>query len=76
MSSDAAVLERARGAAGFPGIAGSVEEIRDQLGRYVDAKVDEFILPDFNLGRTIPERKEAYDRFFQEVASKFRQPRR
>jgi alkanesulfonate monooxygenase SsuD/methylene tetrahydromethanopterin reductase-like flavin-dependent oxidoreductase (luciferase family) len=72
ISTDPAVLERARNAPGFPGLFSSVEEVRDQVGRYIDAKVDEFILPDFNLGRTIPERKEAYDRFFEEVASKFR----
>jgi F420-dependent oxidoreductase-like protein len=72
ISTDPAVLERARNAPGFPGIVGSVEEVRDQVGRYIDAKVNEFILPDFNLGRTIPERKEAYDRFFEEVARKFR----
>lgn len=72
MSSDPAVIERARAGRGFPVMAGSVEEIREQIGRYREAKVDEFILPDFNLGRTIPERKEAYDRFREEVASAFR----
>ena len=71
LSDDPAVIERARAAAGFPAIAGSAEEIRDQIGRYIEAKVDEFVLPDFNLGRTIPERKEAYDRFMSDVASAF-----
>jgi F420-dependent oxidoreductase-like protein len=71
LSDDPAVIERARVARGFAAIAGSLEEIRDQMGRYVDAGVDEFILPDFNLGRTIPERKEAYDRFMSEVATAF-----
>ena len=42
------------------------------MGRYVEAGVDEFILPDFNLGRTIPERIEAYDRFMSDVAPQFR----
>jgi F420-dependent oxidoreductase-like protein len=72
LSDDPAVIERARAAPGFPVIAGSVEEIRDQIGRYTEAEVDEFILPDFNLGRTIPERKEAYDRFMSDVASAFK----
>jgi F420-dependent oxidoreductase-like protein len=71
ISDDPAVLERARSGGGFPPIAGSLEQVRDQIGRYVDARVDEFILPDFNLGRTIPERKEAYDRFMSDVASAF-----
>ena len=68
---DPAVIERARAARGFPAIAGSLEEIRDQIGRYIEAKVDEFILPDFNLGRSIPERKEAYSRFIEDVAPAF-----
>jgi F420-dependent oxidoreductase-like protein len=72
LSDDPAVIERARAATGFAAIAGSVAEITDQIGRYVEAKVDEFILPDFNLGRTIPERKEAYDRFLSDVAAAFR----
>ena len=72
ISEDPAVIERARSAAGFASIAGSVAEITDQIGRYGEAKVDEFILPDFNLGRTIPERKEAYDRFLSDVAPAFR----
>jgi alkanesulfonate monooxygenase SsuD/methylene tetrahydromethanopterin reductase-like flavin-dependent oxidoreductase (luciferase family) len=72
ITTDPAVIERARTAPGFVQIAGSVEEVREQIGRYIDAKVDEFILPDFNLGRTIPERKENYDRFMSEVASTFK----
>jgi F420-dependent oxidoreductase-like protein len=71
ISNDAAVIERARAARGFAALAGSVEEIRDQIGRYAEAEVDEFILPDFNLGRTIPERIEAYDRFMSDVAPAF-----
>jgi F420-dependent oxidoreductase-like protein len=69
ISDDAAVLERARSAGGFAALAGGLEEIREQIGRYSDAGVDEFILPDFNLGRTIPQRKEAYDRFMSDVVS-------
>ena len=71
ISNDREVIERARAARGFAALAGSVEEMRDQMGRYADAGVDEFILPDFNLGRTIPEREEAYDRFMADVASAF-----
>ena len=71
LSDDPAVIERARAARGFPAIAGGLEEIRDHIGGYREAKVDEFILPDFNLGRSIPERKEAYSRFIEEVAPAF-----
>jgi F420-dependent oxidoreductase-like protein len=71
LSDDPAVIARARSSPGFPVIAGSLEEIRDQIGRYSDAKVDEFILPDFNLGRSIPERKDAYSRFMEDVAPAF-----
>jgi F420-dependent oxidoreductase-like protein len=71
ISDDPAVIERARAARGFASIAGGVEEIRDHMGRYEDAGVDEFILPDFNLGRSIPERKDAYDRFMADVAPAF-----
>jgi F420-dependent oxidoreductase-like protein len=69
-SSDPAVIERARAGGGM--IAGGVEEVKEQIGRYVDAKLDEFIVPDFTLGRTVPERKEAFDRFIDEVAPEFR----
>jgi len=46
-----------------------IEVGHDEL---IDAGVDEFIVPDFNLGRTIPERTEAYDRFREDVAKGFR----
>jgi F420-dependent oxidoreductase-like protein len=72
ISDDPAVLERARSAPGFPALAGSLEVVRDAMGRYQEAGISEFILPDFNLGRTIPERKEAFDRFMQDVAPAFK----
>jgi alkanesulfonate monooxygenase SsuD/methylene tetrahydromethanopterin reductase-like flavin-dependent oxidoreductase (luciferase family) len=71
ISDDLAVIERARAARGFAAIAGSLEEIREQIGRYSEARVDEFIVPDFNLGRSIAERKDAYDRFMADVAAGF-----
>jgi F420-dependent oxidoreductase-like protein len=72
ISDDPAVLERARAGGGFASIAGSLEEVRDQIGRYVEAGVDEFIVPDFNLGREVARRKEGLDRFVQDVAAAFR----
>lgn len=71
MSNDPAVVERARGP-GRPSIAGSVEEICDAIGQYRDAGLDEFIVPDFNLGRSVGERKEAFSRFIEDVAPAFR----
>jgi F420-dependent oxidoreductase-like protein len=72
ISDDRNVIERARAGRSFPAIAGSANEIREEIGRYVLAKVDEFIVPDFNLGRTLPEREEAYDRFIEDIAPDFR----
>ncbi len=71
LSDDPAVLERAR-ASRRQSIAGSVEEIREQIGLYAEAGIEEFIVPDFNLGRSVQQRKEAYDRFIEDVASHFR----
>lgn len=72
ISDDPAVVERARSAPGFAQIAGSVSEVQDQISRYAEAGLDEFIVPDFNLGREIEQRKGGYDRFLREVAPAFR----
>lgn len=58
-------------ATGRPVIAGSVSEVRDVMAQYVEAGVDEFIVPDFNLGNT-PRRQEVMDTFINEVAPSFR----
>ena len=68
IGADSKAAERAS-AIGMPTLSGSLEEVRDAIGRYVDSKVDEFILPDWNLGDSLQERKEGYDRFMQDVAS-------
>jgi F420-dependent oxidoreductase-like protein len=67
---DPAVIERAAG--GQPTLAGSVEFMRDAMGQYQEAGINEFILPDFNMGPDLGKRKETYDRFMEEVASGFR----
>ncbi|HWL43487.1 MAG TPA: hypothetical protein VNQ73_11130 [Ilumatobacter sp.] len=41
---------------GRPELAGSPSEIVDQLGRYVELGIDEFILPTWNLGDTLAAR--------------------
>ncbi len=68
ISDDPAVVEQARSRPGFPALAGSAAAIGEQIARYAEAGVDEFIVPDFTLGRSVEQRKEALDRFMQEVA--------
>jgi F420-dependent oxidoreductase-like protein len=72
VSNDQKVIDSAQTIAGLPMLAGSVEQMRDSVGQYIEAKVDEFIVPDWNLGETVEQREEAYDRFIEDVASKFR----
>jgi alkanesulfonate monooxygenase SsuD/methylene tetrahydromethanopterin reductase-like flavin-dependent oxidoreductase (luciferase family) len=50
-------------------IAGSADELVEQLARYRSTGFDEFIVPDFNLGRTLDERRDAYDRIRTDVIS-------
>ncbi len=53
-------------------IAGPIDHIVEQLGRYAEAGFDEFIVPDFTLGRTTEERFESLHRFTAEVAGQLR----
>lgn len=43
-------------------LIGGAAEIADRVGEYAEAGVDELIVPDFNLGTTAAQRREAYDR--------------
>jgi F420-dependent oxidoreductase-like protein len=70
ITEDQAEIDRAAG--GMPTLAGSIEFLRDAIGQYQEAKIDEFILPDFNMGPDYEKRVETYDRFMEDVASKFR----
>lgn len=54
-----------------PAVAGSVDQAQETIGRYVEAGVDEFIVPDFTLG-PLAQRKETMDAFIDEVAAPFR----
>jgi alkanesulfonate monooxygenase SsuD/methylene tetrahydromethanopterin reductase-like flavin-dependent oxidoreductase (luciferase family) len=54
-----------------PSVIGTVEEVRETMGGYVAAGVDEFIIPGFNL-RSRAEREDTLDRFITEVAPGFR----
>ena len=54
-----------------PRLAGPVDAIREQVGRYRDAGVNEIIIPDSGMG-SLEGRKQTYDRFIEEVAPGFR----
>jgi F420-dependent oxidoreductase-like protein len=58
-------------APGFPQIAGTAAELREQLTRYADAGVDEFIVSDSSAGRG-RAKKPFLDWFLDEVAAGFR----
>jgi probable F420-dependent oxidoreductase len=52
---------------GRPTLAGSAQQIVDQLGRIAEAGYDEFIVPDWNLGERLAERSENVARLKAEV---------
>ena len=52
-------------------IAGSIEHIIDQLGKFVELGFDEVIIPDFTLGATTEERFAAYELFTNEIVPHF-----
>ncbi len=56
---------------GHPRIGGSVEQLRDFVGRYGEAGIDEFIVPDWNTGRG-QARSDFFDWFVAEVAAPYR----
>ncbi|CAA9209741.1 MAG: hypothetical protein AVDCRST_MAG20-130 [uncultured Acidimicrobiales bacterium] len=72
LSDDETWLAKHRdGAAGRASMVGTPAELVDVVGGYVEAGVDELIVPDFTLGS--PSRaKDTYDRFLTEVAPSFR----
>ena len=52
-------------------MTGTAPQLQEQLAAFAELGVDEFIVPDFNLGD--PARKdEIADRFLSEVAAPFR----
>ena len=59
-------------ASGRPVLGGSNDEIKQTVQAYIDAGVDELILPDFTLGSNAFQRTEQMDRFIEEIASEFR----
>lgn len=52
-------------------IVGNSAYITDQVGAYIEAGLDELIIPDFTFGPNLASRLENFDRFRTEVASHF-----
>ncbi len=71
LTDDAAVVERMK-AAGRPVIGGNGPQVRALVEQYAEAGVDELIIPDFNLGRTVADKAALMDRFANEVMAHFR----
>ena len=55
-----------------PVLGGSNDEIKRTVQAYIDAGVDELIIPDFTLGSNAFQRTEQMDRFITEIAPEFR----
>jgi F420-dependent oxidoreductase-like protein len=72
LSDDPAVVERARAGAGMPVTAGNVDQVREIVGQYAAAGVDELIVPDRTLGHDVAAKKVTMDRFIREIAPAFR----
>ena len=68
---DQARLDQAR-AAGRPVLGGSKDDILNTIQAYIDAGVDELIIPDFTLGSNAFERTEQADQFMDQIIKEFR----
>ena len=51
-------------------VTGTAEELIDTLGQYAEAGFDDFIVPDWVLGRDATERRDGLDRLWHEVLSR------
>lgn len=71
LTDDAAMVERMK-VAGRPVIGGNGPQVRALVEQYAEAGVDELIIPDFNLGRTVADKTAVMDRFANEVMAHFR----
>ena len=72
LSDDQAWLDKRRSAdIAMPAIIGTVDEVRDTIGKYRDAGVDELIVPDFTLG-SASRAIDTLDLFINEVVPDLR----
>lgn len=73
MSDDEGWLERVRpNVPADRSIVGTPARLVDVLREYRDLGLDEFIVPDFTMGSSPEQRRDAFDRFLAEVAVSFR----
>lgn len=70
MTDEESVAERMR-ASGRPAIAGTGAQIRAMVEQYIEAGVDELIIPGFALGRNTGETKAIMDKFANDVMAHF-----
>jgi len=49
-------------------VAGSNEQLIEEMSKYIDLGFDEIIVPDFTLGSTAEARRDAYQKFAEEIA--------
>jgi hypothetical protein len=71
LGDDPETLERAK-AMGERAWAGGVSQLQEIVGRYKEIGVNELIVPDFTLGRSVEQKTAVFDRFITEVAAPFR----
>ncbi len=70
LTDDESLAERVR-QSGRPAIAGTGPQIRALVEQYIEAGVDELIIPGFGLGRNLAETKGILDRFANDVMAHF-----
>jgi alkanesulfonate monooxygenase SsuD/methylene tetrahydromethanopterin reductase-like flavin-dependent oxidoreductase (luciferase family) len=69
MVDDPAVVDNMRAnAPADESLIGGSAQLTDMIGGYKELGIDEFILPDFTLGKSASERMDTFDRFWAEVA--------
>ena len=59
------------GPMGARAIAGSPDQLVDTMGEYAELGFDEFIVPDWNLGKTPEDRRQALERINDSIVSQF-----
>jgi F420-dependent oxidoreductase-like protein len=71
IGAERAEIEARAAASPLPMIGGTVQELVETMGRYVESGLDEFIVPDRTLG-TGNQRRDAMDLLIEQVAAPFR----
>ena len=70
MSEDDEQLERWRSESSpRPRIVGTPSQVRETMARYLEIGLDEFVVSDASLGRSVTKKRESMDRIIAEVAT-------